>query len=240
MPAAEGDDRSWVALAAIGAGGLALLGLAVMLLRGSGRRRRNLALPDVSPPLPSSPPAPLAVPPAPAPPSPARSAGEASPRLEIEFTPRRAGTNVTSAAIDYQIRVRNTGDVAARDIVLGIYMLSASARQAADLQSILGMPVDQAAAAPFALAPGGAADLSGMALLPRDDVNIMTIDGKPWFVPVLAIRADYRWGDNVGAPGMATAAYMIGIDRGEGAKMAPFRLDTGPHMHPSVSARRVA
>ena len=93
---------------------------------------------------------------------------------------------------------------------------------------------------PFDLAPGGEIELSGMAMLPREQLNVMTIEGKPWFVPVLAMKAEYRWGENVGAPGVATAAHMIGIDRGEGAKMAPFRLDGGPHMHPEVAERKVA
>ncbi|MDB5681993.1 MAG: hypothetical protein JWO16_1798, partial [Sphingomonas bacterium] len=136
--------------------------------------------------------------------------------------------------------IRNTGTVAARDIRFAMYMLSASARQAQDLQMIFATTIEQPVVAPFELAPDQEMDLSGMAMLPREQVNIMNIDGKPWFVPVLAMKAEYRWGENVGAPGVATAAHMIGIDRGEGAKMAPFRLDGGPHMHPEVAERKVA
>ena len=136
--------------------------------------------------------------------------------------------------------VRNTGPVAARGVSFGMYMLSASARQAQELQMIFTAPIDQPMVPPFDLAPGGEVDLSGMGMLQREQLNVMTIDGKPWFVPVLAMKAEYRWGENVGAPGVATAAHMIGIDRGEGAKMAPFRLDAGPHMHPEVAERKVA
>lgn len=162
------------------------------------------------------------------------------PPIEITMIPRRAGTNMTGAAIDYQIVLRNVGDTAAREVTVAIYMLSASARQAADLQSLFASPAAAPIIAPFVLAPGAEVQLAGMALLDRERVNVMVIDGKPWFVPVLAIKADYRWGESVGAPGIASAAYMIGIDRGEGAKMAPFRLDTGPLMHATVSGRRVA
>ena len=250
VPATDGGDQSWVAFGALGAGAVALLGLALLLLRGSGSRKRQrltyeapaAPVPQPAPPPPPVP-VPTPVPAAPPPPAPrvtARSTEEAQPHIEIEFTPRRAGTNLTSAAVDYQVTLRNTGPVEARDITLGIYILTASAQQASDLQSVLSAPIGQPATATFALPPGADVQLSGMALLPRENVHVMTIDGKPWFVPVLAIKADYRWGENVGAPGIATAAYMIGIDRGEGAKLAPFRLDTGPHMHNSVSFRRVA
>ena len=227
----------------------------MLLLAGGAftflRRRRTIddyvaeapVAPAAVPPSPPSPiPAPAALPSAPEPAArvTARTIEEDRPEIEITLVPKRAGTNLTSAAVDYQVMLRNTGSVAARDIRFGIYMLSASANQANDLQTIFAASVDQPALPPFELAAGADVQLSGMALLPRENLNVMTIDGKPWFVPVLAMKAEYRWGENVGAPGVATAAHMIGIDRGEGAKMAPFRLDTGPHMHPGVSHRRVA
>lgn len=235
---------------------IAAIVIAVLLLAGGAfsflRRRRTVeepvavepAAPAAAPP-PPSPPRPLPAPAPVIPPEPAsrvttRAIDEARPEIEITLIPKRAGTNLTSAAVDYQVVLRNTGPVAARDIRFGIYMLSASASQANDLQMIFAAPVDQPALPPFELAAGADVQLSGMALLPRENVNVMTIDGKPWFVPVLAMKAEYRWGESVGAPGVATAAHMIGIDRGEGVKMAPFRLDTGPHMHPGVGHRRVA
>jgi hypothetical protein len=225
--------------------------IALLLLAGGAftflRRRRTIddyvAPQPVAPrPSPTPAPEPVAVPsaPEPAPRVTARTIEEDRAEIEIVLIPKRAGTNLTSAAVDYQIVLRNTGSVAARDIRFGMYMLSASANQANDLQMIFAAPIDQPALPPFELAAGADVQLSGIAQLPRENINIMTIDGKPWFVPVLAMKTEYRWGENVGAPGVSTAAHMIGIDRGEGAKMAPFRLDTGPHMYPGVSHRRVA
>jgi hypothetical protein len=213
-----------------------------------GRRRRDVEEPVAAEPAPAvaPPPSPPDEPSVAAPtghvtiPARRRVVDEAGPRIEIELIPRRAGTNVTSAAVDYRVIVRNTGQVAARDIRFAMYMLSASARQTQDLQSIFAAPVEQPMVAPFELAPGASVDLSGIAQMPRDRVNVMTIDGKPWFVPVHAMKTEYRWGENVGAPGVATAAHMIGIDRGEGAKMGPFRLDGNPRMHPQVAERKVA
>ncbi|MBS0479758.1 MAG: hypothetical protein JSR79_10735 [Proteobacteria bacterium] len=227
-------------LIVLGTAALALVAVAGFLL---GRRRaaRQEQAVEPAPPAPD----PVAAPAEPASshvtiPARRRVADEAAPRLEITLIPKRAGTNLMSAAVDYRVIIRNAGAVAARDIRFAMYMLSASARQAQDLQMIFTANIEQPVVAPFELAPGQEMDLSGMAMLPREQVNVMTIDGKPWFVPVLAMKAEYRWGENVGAPGVATAAHMIGIDRGEGAKMAPFRLDGGPHMHPEVAERKVA
>jgi hypothetical protein len=238
QPSGGISNGLWVA---IGAALLGIVALGGFLL---GRRRGAREEEVVEPVEPQ---------PVVAPPEPARAASgtvniparrrapdEASPRLEITLIPKRAGTNLMSAAVDYRVVIRNAGTVAARDIRFAMYMLSASARQAQDLQMIFAAAIEQPVVTPFDLAPDQEMDLFGMAMLPREQVNVMTIDGKPWFVPVLAMKAEYRWGENVGAPGVATAAHMIGIDRGEGAKMAPFRLDGGPHMHPEVAERKVA
>jgi hypothetical protein len=194
-----------------------------------------------APPQPPAPPLPAGLVTVRAPQSPARSLEALQPELEIVLIPQRAGTDPSmSAAIEYRIVIRNNGRGDARDVRFGIYMTSASARQAADLQTIFASPVEQPVVAPFEIHAGSQIELSGTAMLPRANLNVMTIDGKPWFVPVLAMKAEYRWGENVGAPGTATAAHMIGINRGEGAKLAPFRLDGEPRMHPKVAERRVA
>jgi len=194
-----------------------------------------------APSQPPAPPLPAGLVTVRAPQSPVRSLEELKPELEIVLIPQRAGTDPSmSAAIEYRIVIRNTGRGDARDVRFGIYMTSASARQAADLQAIFANPVEQPVLAPFEIHAGGQVELSGTAMLPRANLNVMTIDGKPWFVPVLAMKAEYRWGENVGAPGEATAAHMIGINRGEGVKLAPFRLDGEPRMHPKVAERRVA
>jgi hypothetical protein len=52
------------------------------------------------------------------------------------------------------------------------------------------------------------------------------------FVPVLAINAVYDRGDGTG---QTARSYVVGIDRGEGAKLSPFRLDSAPRMYDTVS-----
>lgn len=246
QPASGTPAEGWIAI------GVALAATAAavwFLLRRPKRRVGHAAEQEPLELVEIVPPPPLAPAPAPEPPAPPtglltiplrrRAAETGEPRVEISLHPKRAGTNLTSAAVDYRLVIRNTGGVAVRDVRIAMYMLSASAQQAQDLQMIFAAAIEQPMTPPFEIAAGGEVELSGMALLDRDRVNVMTIEGRPWFVPVLAVKADYRWGDNVGAPGVATAAYMIGIDRGEGAKMGPFRMDGPPQMHPRVRERKV-
>lgn len=173
-------------------------------------------------------PAPMAAPPPIAPASPVAARAT----LEIELSLKRAGTNLLSAAVEYDISVRNIGDATARAVRLDVRLLSASAQQDALLNSLFAAPIERPTVAPFDLPPGSAIELGGMAMLPKESLSVMTVAGRALFVPVLAINALYQW---EGGAGQAARSYVIGIDRGAGAKLAPFRLDAAGRMHDAVS-----
>lgn len=140
-----------------------------------------------------------------------------------------------SAAIDYEIGLRNAGDGVARDIQVELQMLSASAAQDDQVAAMFEAPVTRPAVAAFDLQPAQHIELSGMTMLPRTALSIITVNQRQLFVPILAIRVRYDRGG--GEVVQAATAYVIGIDRGEGVKLAPFRADTGPRMFDTVSAR---
>ncbi len=179
------------------------------------------------------------VPAAPTPAEPEPVAIESRARIELALRPIRAGTNLTSAAVEYEIDVRNTGEAAARGIRLDIRLLSASADQDAILDALFAAPVDKPPVAPFDLEPGANVSLGGMAMLPNDAISVLTVQDKAFYVPVMAINALYHWapGEAHGGSGQTATAFVIGIDRGPEAKMAPFRVDTGPRMHEGVGQR---
>ena len=169
---------------------------------------------------------------APPPIAPAPPPAAARATLEIELTPKRAGTNLLSAAVEYDISVRNIGDAAARGVLLDVRLLSASTQQDALLNSLFAAPIERPTVAPFDLPPGSAIELGGMAMVPKESLSVMTVQGRALFVPVLAINTLYQW---EGGAGQAARSYVIGIDRGAGAKLAPFRLDAAGRMHDAVS-----
>ena len=163
------------------------------------------------------------------------------PWLEFDFQPRRAGTNLMSAAIDFELIVRNIGRVPACDVRVQVSLLNASAQQDARLRTIFETPIEKPAIAPFALDPAAEAAFSAMAMLPLQTIEPIMLSDRPMFAPLVAINAVYDWGE--GAIGQAAVAMLLGIDKSseggeaEAGKMAPIWLDRGPRMFTGIAQR---
>ena len=154
--------------------------------------------------------------------------------IVFELTPKRAGTNLLSAAVEYLIVLRNTGDVAATGVRLDIRLLSVGQRQDAVIEALFAAPIAQPITTPFDLPAGVSVELGGMAMHPKATLEVMDVGGKALFVPVLTINAHYAWAG--GGSGQTARSYVIGIDRGAGGKLAPFRIDSAARMYDTVSA----
>ncbi|MDY7523286.1 hypothetical protein [Sphingomonas sp. 10B4] len=154
--------------------------------------------------------------------------------IVFELTPKRAGTNLLSAAVEYLIVLRNAGDVAATGVRLDIRLLSAGAQQDAVIEALFAAPIAQPITTPFDLPAGVSVELGGMAMHPKATLEVMDVGGKALFVPVLTINAHYAWAG--GGSGQTARSYVIGIDRGAGGKLAPFRIDSAARMYDTVSA----
>lgn len=217
-----GSSLPWW-LAAGGVAALLVVGMAAWLVRR--RRGRDAIAEEDAPPV--SAPAPIP-PPAPTPPAPILSpTPPAKATLEIALHPRRAGTNLTSAAIEYDVIVTNAGAAPATAIRIDVRLLSAGAQQDAVIAALLAAPIAHPATAPFDLPAGASASLGGKALLPRESVSL--IDGeRALFVPLVTVNV-------VHDAGQTARTFLIGIDRGAGAKPAPFRRDE-IRMHDRLAA----
>ena len=157
--------------------------------------------------------------------------------LDLDLLVKRAGTNLLSAAVEYTILIRNTGDATATGVHLDVRLLSAGPRQDALIAALFAMPIAQSNTTPFDLPPGTTVDLGGMALHPKDTLEVMDVGGRTLFVPVLAVNITYAWaGDGTGGSGQTARSYVIGIDRGGDYKLQPFRVDTGARMYDTVGA----
>ena len=173
--------------------------------------------------------------PAPAPAAPPRplAGSGARPRLEIAFTPRRAGANLTSAAVDYDLAVRNIGDAAADDVRVRVELITAGERHDAALQALFADGAERPAQA-FGLAPGEERRLRALAMLPREAISVVSVKGRPMFVPIVAVDLRYRW---PGGEGQTAESFVVGIRPEAGERMRPFWLDVPPRMFDTVTAR---
>lgn len=164
------------------------------------------------------------------------------PWLEMEFTPQRAGTTLTEAMVEFHLDVRNIGSVPATDVRIMVQLLTANAQQNAQLSGVFALPTDHPVLVPFVLEPRDTASINAVGTLALDKIHRVDLQGRPMFVPILAIRAVYGWGGagpdpSVVGHGSTANAYILGIDRDGGDKMQPFWLDGGPRMADRITYR---
>ena len=88
--------------------------------------------------------------------------------------------------------------------------------------------------APFRLAPDDRHGARALVMLAKSAISVVTVKGRPMFVPIVAIDVRYRWS---GGEGQTAQSFVIGIAPKEGERMRPFWLDVAPRMHDSVTAR---
>lgn len=162
----------------------------------------------------------------------AEDAKPARAALGITLIPRRAGTNLTSAAVEYDLMVHNAGGAAATGVRLDVRLLSAGAQQDALVTALFAAPIERSITPAFDLPSGGEVQLGGMGILPRDMVVPMTVEGRELFVPVMTVNLTYDW---AGGSGQTARSFVIGIDRGADARLGAFRLDSS-RMYDQVGA----
>lgn len=199
-------------------------------------------VPDVpTPPVPPRPAVPQptrpAVPAAPLPPVvpavPAPPAPPAPPRfLEFQLAPLRVGTDADNALLDFDLTIGNPSSVAAEEVRIATLLLSANPRQDEQIAAFFANPA-QRGLDPFELPAGQRRQLEATMALPRHVLHIVTRD-RPFFVPMMAIDARYRWAD--GRESRTTAAFLIGQAQ-PGGKIAPVFMDEGDRMIDRLEAR---
>ena len=157
-------------------------------------------------------------------------------RIGIALRPIRAGLNMLSATVEAEVVVTNGGDAPAALIRVHATLLSAHAGQDADIAAVFAGSPGRPAAAPFALAPGDERRVRIVAALPREAVRSMEAGGRPMFVPLMVVDIRYA-ADDAATPARAGQAFVIGVERVDSAKLAPFWLDGPSRMHDQIAAR---
>jgi len=155
-------------------------------------------------------------------------------RLTCDLRPLRAVLNMLSATVECELVVTNTGTVPATAIRTGVALLTAHAGQDTDLAQFNASPVSRPAAPPFALAPGETRTIRTVVAIAREAIQTMTAANRPMFVPVVATNVLYA---TAGDDAQTARAWVIGIERVDSDKLAPFWLDGPAKMHTSVAAR---
>jgi hypothetical protein len=217
--------------------GLAVAGLGALLI---GRLRRREVPADVErfEPVAETPSAPEVREPGPLPvvPEPVVASVPVTPPteiLEFQLSPLRVGTQGDNALLDFDLTVGNPTATAVPEVRIATLMLTANAQQDQQLAAFFAAEGPRGLE-PFALAPGERRLVEATMSLPRAAVNVVTAQERPFFVPLMAIDARYRWAD--GREARTTAAFVIGPPLATG-KLSPIFLDRGDRMIDRLEAR---
>ncbi|MEA3032433.1 MAG: hypothetical protein QOH86_449, partial [Sphingomonadales bacterium] len=155
--------------------------------------------------------------------------------LEIDIAPDRAAATDTQAVLHYELTLRNTGQVAARNIRIDSRLFNASAD--ADIADFLAGPIhDQSGSPQIAIPPGEELRLGSAAGMAKEEVQAIQVQGRTIFVPSLATKVAYDW-DGGAASGRTARAWLVGRETEASTKMGPFRLDLGPRIYRQVGRR---
>ena len=190
------------------------------------------------PPAPAARPAPVPAPAAAATPKAATPAttGVVSTRLrpwiEIGFQPIRSVLEDHRVMVEFELELFNSGNAPARAVLVEARLFNAGPDQDAQIDDFMANPVAVGERIPV-IPPLKRLTVRSQALAPRDQILAYELAGHPVFVPLIGFNALYSWS---GGEGQTSVSHLIGRDA-KGAKLAPFRLDLGPHIFRNLAAR---
>ena len=165
-------------------------------------------------------------------PIPARSDDRA--RLSVALRPTRAGLNLISATAECEVTIVNLGKLVAEDVRASLRLMSARDGQEAELAAFYADTGGRPATPTFSLAPGEERRFRAVTALPHDAIHSIDAGGRPMFVPLVGLSVRYRDGEGLRRVGQA---FMLGVDQGGSAKLAPFWLDGPARSYEQVGAR---
>ena len=241
LPAEPDGGFPWLAL--LLAGGVGVLGL-LGYRRFAASRTEAYAAPAPEPIAVPKAVAPPAAPPRPAPaaapaaPAPASIGIKLRPQLELEFKPDKAAATLTDANVQFELKVRNSGNMAARNIRIEARMFNAGAEQDREIGAFFARQAQEAGSSTLpAIPPRGEVAFKSTVTMPKDAVREINVQGRRLFIPMVAFNVFYDWAD--GKTGQTSMSYIVGREAPTPSeKMGAFRLDLGPRVYRSVGQRQ--
>jgi hypothetical protein len=155
--------------------------------------------------------------------------------LELDIKPDRAAATDAETILHYDLTLRNSGALPARNIRIDSRLFNAA--EESDLAGFLAGPIHEKSGSPHISIPPGDSLVLGSAVgMRREDIREIQIQGRSIFVPALAINVAYDW-DGGAVSGRTSRSWVIGRETEGSAKMGPFRLDLGPRVYRQVGGR---
>ncbi|VAW04484.1 hypothetical protein MNBD_ALPHA04-7 [hydrothermal vent metagenome] len=152
--------------------------------------------------------------------------------IRIIFTAENVSTTLFNAVLGYQVALTNNSDTPLSDIKLQAVMAQAGS------ESVIDPPIlpDEVLHHVQGILPGKTTILTGELRLPFNAIIPIQVNAQALLIPLAHFGIKYATED--GTVKHQSASYIIGREhQPRRAKMAPFRLDIGPHRFGSAGQR---
>jgi hypothetical protein len=148
--------------------------------------------------------------------------------------PVRCIVEEAQVAFEFELDLFNSGNAPARAVLVEASVFNAGPTQDQDIGAFFARPVGEGERI-VAIPPLQRVSLRTQVVAPRENLQVLDVEGRHVFVPLIAFNALYRWGNS---EGQTSVSYLLGRDT-KGEKLAPFRLDLGPRVFRGVGARQL-
>ena len=154
--------------------------------------------------------------------------------LTLALRPVRAGLNLITAVADCEITIANEGSAPAGNIRAAVALVAAFGGEQDDIRSLDAEPIMRPLVPAFTLQPGEARTFRGVASAILDDLPTLQAGGRDMLMPLVVLNVQLR--DAAGAEHRISQGFVIGVERVDSPKLAPFWLDFS-RMIEQVAAR---
>lgn len=151
------------------------------------------------------------------------------PWLEFAMRPVRAGTNIDEALVEIELTVGNAGSIAAKNVRISTFLLSADPA-GTEMERLLLDPPAESTTDPVTIQPGEGKRIDATLALLKSQ---MGEDLPASFRPVVVADARYMMPD--GSEGRTSASFVIGVTPEDGTGLDPIELSRAS-MHENVGA----
>jgi len=150
--------------------------------------------------------------------------------LTMAFEPLAAQSTLMNLRLRYAIKLHNSGLVAAEGVSVRVGLFAGAHVNPGGIHQWFMLDGEPAHHHVPLVGAGDYIRVEGELAAPLDALNPITVGGRVLAVPLVAIDVRYGHGAHESPiEGQVARAYVIGRDPGRSeAKLAPFRIDTGP------------
>lgn len=148
----------------------------------------------------------------------------------------RAAIRDGMVTLDLELFIQNRGREPADNIRAVLALLGANAEQDAQIASFHGAARIAAGSEPFSIAPGALHTLNVQVSLPGDQMQVVNVQGKPMFVPIVPVSLKWYAGLSIRT---LRDAFMVGTAPAPGSdRLGPLWVERAGEGFGRLAAKR--